>query len=681
MNFNQFNFSDPELLWLLLSIPLLSIVGFFASRRGAKATSRLEKFADRQLLPYLLVHENQGESKWGHKIGLWSASIALGVCGLAGPRWDFHDVHTFRPNKSLVLLLNLSNSMDATDIKPSRLALARQKIEDILKSSPGVSVGLVAFAADAHMVTPVTEDKSAILHLLSSIKTDLVSVQGSQLAPALKMAKDMLNEQPGNQKSVLLLSDGGFDDTSAAISYAKTLAHDSIVLNAIGFGTVEGAPTPAKPSGLLRDESGQIMMSRLNEDVLSEISRAGGGNNFPPVNSALAASLAPPQVRKLFSSSFGSANSRAAQTIRDWEPRFYFLLLPALLLLLPMFRSTGNSRKAVAARSVFIAFALIALGNAQAHAETSLNAQTEPPNNVATHASQAKENIFEDSSRLFKNKNIQAREAFHNKNYSKAEADFSDPYRKGVAQFRAGKFVDAEKSFRASTRPQVATDAKYDLGNTLAAQGKYPEAIQQYKDLLKSNPQHKDAAANLKILQDLLKNPPPTPPQQKQADQKNDQKNEKNSQQGDQNNKQQSQAGKDNKDNKGSEGSAGKKGEKPGEGQQKQANKSDSGKNKHEKVGSPHDGSGDPKKSDQNLNGEKQSKISEQSKDLGKDKRGLPASDFDEPALVEHQRARTAKDIDADQWLNQIGNDPHTFLKNQFGIESARAKAQPGGQQ
>ena len=141
---------------------------------------------------------------------------AFGVLAMAGPRWDFKEVTAFKSNKNLVIALDLSKAMDASDLKPSRLVRARQKIQDILDDSPGVSIGLIAFAADAHLITPITEDKGAIHYLLGALRTDLVYVPGSRLSPALNLADRLLSAVPGQEKSVLVMSDGDFEDGSAS---------------------------------------------------------------------------------------------------------------------------------------------------------------------------------------------------------------------------------------------------------------------------------------------------------------------------------------------------------------------------------------------------------------------------------------------------------------------------------
>ena len=140
-------------------------------------------------------------------------------------------------NARLVILLDLSKSMDAQDVKPSRLERAKQEIADILDMNHKVKIGLVAFAAVPHMVVPVTEDMATLRTLLPYLETDLVHVQGSRLKPAIEMATGMLGNELGDQRSILVVSDGGFEDTAAA---------DDAIKEAVSSASMRSASAPRK---------------------------------------------------------------------------------------------------------------------------------------------------------------------------------------------------------------------------------------------------------------------------------------------------------------------------------------------------------------------------------------------------------------------------------------------------
>ncbi len=165
MVFSQFHFAQAAWLWGLLAIPVVSVSYFLAHR--AEAAELLERFADRHLLVHLLKNSNISGRSIRIPLLLWGAAWACGVLAMAGPRWSYVDQQTFRVAEDLVIVLDLSRSMDAMDVKPSRIARARNEIEDILNMSRGTSIGLVAYAAVPHMVTPLTDDVRTIKNLLA----------------------------------------------------------------------------------------------------------------------------------------------------------------------------------------------------------------------------------------------------------------------------------------------------------------------------------------------------------------------------------------------------------------------------------------------------------------------------------------------------------------------------------
>ena len=195
-------------MWSSIVIPLIGVIFLFFYRPQGHLQS-LEKFIDSHLIPYLLVKKNKTERQNLRlkAFVLWGVAWGCLSFALAGPRWNFRETELFSNGQSLVILLDMSRSMNASDIKPSRLARAKQKIEDIPHLATGVKIGLIAFAADPHMITPITEDKETVRHLLNSLETDLMYVQGSKLSPALDMASAMLATEPGNDKAKALLSD------------------------------------------------------------------------------------------------------------------------------------------------------------------------------------------------------------------------------------------------------------------------------------------------------------------------------------------------------------------------------------------------------------------------------------------------------------------------------------------
>ncbi len=509
MELSELNFAHPMWLWAILAIPLVWL-GWFFFYQINRPTLQLEKFIDTHLLPYLLINRSlKTNSIWKYLL-IWSVVWSCLTLALAGPRWNYREIETFSKDQSLVILLDLSNSMNATDIKPSRLTRAKQKIEDLLNVSKGVKVGLVAFAADPHMITPLTDDKETIRHLLPSLDTRLVYIQGSRLSPALDMAATMLQSEPGNNKSVLVMSDGGFEDATA-IKTAKALAEKGVVIHAMGIGTLEGAPLKDKDGNIVK-KNGSPVISKLEKERFAEISSVGKGHYLEPNYSDKEEAIILEDLERR-----AEAQSALGKINKIWEERYYILILPVLPILLWWFRQG------------FIIAVLLLVPTLK------LNA------NAADY---------------FKNQEQLGQQAFENGDFETAEASFQDPYRKGVVCYKAGKYREAEELFKQSTRPEVASSAGYNLGNALALQQKLKEAIKAYEDVLEKWPDHTKAKDNLEILKKMLEQQQSDNSEDQKNSENNSDKNEKKNQQDPKNNEEsENQQESDRQDSKNNEGS------------------------------------------------------------------------------------------------------------------------------
>jgi len=621
VEFSQLHFAHP--LWLLagLVIPIVWVV-YFLFYRISRPIHQLEKFIDSHLLPYLLVNNsNKGGSSWKHLL-LWTAVWSFLTLGLAGPRWDFREIETFSRDQSLVILLDLSESMNATDVKPSRLVRAKQKIEDLINLSKGVKIGLIAFAADPHMITPLTEDTETIRHLLPSLDTSLVYVQGSRLSSALDMASVMLEPEPGNNKALLVISDGSFEDATAIIT-AKKLAEKGIVLHTMGVGTENGAPIKDHQGNVVK-KNGVPILSKLEKERFSEISKIGNGQYLEAQHSDQAESLILKDLEKR-----AEAQVALGKKSRLWDERFFLMIFPALPIILWWFR-----------RGAVFALALILF--------------------IPSFDLQA------DAADYFKNTEQLGKQSLEEGDYETAIRKFQDPYRKGVAYYRAGNFAEAENMFRQSSRTDVASSAEYNLGNSLVRQQKFEEAKTAYEELLKKWPEHTKAKENLELVKKMLE-------QQKQES-----SNSENS--GQQENENKEDQGKKDQSNSGS------KKENKGENQDSKG-KCDPGK-KEEGKDQASDSSGEQRTPhDQGKDGQQNEGLEPQSmeeKEKARDgqneipdgwqnqQKGIEEADAAQKEGKGAKASKTQEDLDADLWLNRITNDPKTFMKNKFYIESKK---------
>lgn len=441
MELNNFHFENILWFWGLLAIPIVWMAYCFFYFRSSNL-SRLETFIDKALLPHLLISKGKEQNTIWKSLFLWSTLWMLLIAALAGPRWDYREIETFLPNQNLLILFDLSRSMDVDDVKPSRLIRARQKIEDILNLAQGIKIGLIAFAATPHMIAPLTDDTETLRNLLPALDTDLVYNQGSKLSSALIMASRLLEAVPGNNKSLLIITDGGFEDSSA-ITMAHDLAQKGFAINTMGVGTEEGGPVPDGKGNHMKKQ-GKMVIAKLENDKLLEISRVGNGQYLQMHYSDEDVRTLLNQIREK-----SKAEEKVSQKIRQWEERFYIFILPLMAIVLFWFR------KGFIFPLVF--FFLFLLG----------------------YQTQAKG--LED---FFKNDQQLGKEALERGDYDIATQKFKDPYHLGVAHYKAGNFAEAEKLFRQSARPEVTTEATYNLGNALAKEQKLEEAVSTYEKVL-----------------------------------------------------------------------------------------------------------------------------------------------------------------------------------------------------
>lgn len=615
MDLNQLHFAHSLWLFAGLAIPLVWTI-FFLFDRKTQSFHQLEKFIDKHLVPYLLINiPNKKTSPWKTLV-IWSIVWSCLTISLAGPRWSFREMETFSRDQSLVILLDLSESMNATDVKPSRLIRAKQKIEDILNLSQSVKIGLVAFAADAHMITPITDDKETIRHLLPSLATDLVYVQGSRLSPALTMASKLLESEPGTNKAILVISDGGFEDASAIIT-AKKIAETDIAIHVMGVGTIQGAPLHKNKTPIL---------SKLEKDRLNEISKVGHGRYLEVHYSNDEESIILNDLEKN-----ADAQMNVGKKNQFWDEHFYLFILPIIPFMLWWFRRGY----------IFAAFLILC--------SPSVNLEA-----------------FEYS--YFKNSEELGKEALEAGDYDSASNFFQDPYRKGVAYYNAKNYPEAEKMFRESSRDEISSCASYNLGNALAQQQKFKEAIEAYEKVLKDCPDHSKAKENLEIVKKLLD-------QQKNEDSKsgNDKDKEKKqdedkSQNNDKNKNNPSDSEEQDSDNQNED-------QESNESQDSQ----DAQNNKDQQEDSDdNQSSQQEEQSNEEQSNEEQGQQQEDNEPINESQKEQQEADQQDTQETETQMGKSQEDQDADLWLNRITNDPKSFLKNKFYIESKKNGTKEG---
>lgn len=332
-----FHFAHPLWLWALL-LPLLLWLLSLWKRQGKETQKRFQHYADAHLLPHLILQPEEGTRRRHRHLLIWSLIWSLGILAMANPRWDATKIEVFQAGADLVILLDLSHSMNVADVKPSRLGRARQEITDLLNLAQSIRVGLVAFATIAHAVAPITEDKRTLLHLLPSLSTDLFLLKGSRLSAAIDRSRRLLTSQPpGNSRALLLISDGDFTETTL-LEQVKMLHQDDIHLYVLGVGSPAGERVPGfRPNEWMVDPNGQTVVSQLDEKQLKDLAEAGGGFYVQ-------ADYRNEDTQQLLQRIQADAPPRLEENpIMVWHDRFYWLVGFMLLLVLLKFRRGSDA--------------------------------------------------------------------------------------------------------------------------------------------------------------------------------------------------------------------------------------------------------------------------------------------------------------------------------------------------
>ncbi len=252
------------------------------------------------------------------------------LLALVGPQWGYHFEEVIRKGSDVLLLVDVSNSMLAEDVNPNRLERAKRKIYDLLKMAQGDRMGMIVFAGKAALLVPLTLDYQAIYQFLDILSPDLISTQGTDLDAALELGLKSFQD-PKTSKAMIIFTDGE-DFNEDLESVISSLKQAKVILYILGFGTPEGAPIPLPKGegGFKRDESGNIVISKLDETGLSRLAVATGGEYVRAVTSD--ADLKELYVKSLKGALSGSEIKSGKK--RVYENRFQWPLGMAFLWLL-----------------------------------------------------------------------------------------------------------------------------------------------------------------------------------------------------------------------------------------------------------------------------------------------------------------------------------------------------------
>jgi Ca-activated chloride channel family protein len=446
----DFHWLRPDWLWLLPVVALLT----FALARRRLAPGSWQLVVDEALAPFVL---SRSQIK-GLTYRWWLILIGgvLATLSLAGPSWNRVEQPVFRSEQSVVIALDLSRSMDAQDLTPSRLARARLKILDILESRSSGQTALIVYSSNAFTVTPLTTDADTVASLVNSLSTDIMPSRGSYPLAAINKGRQLLEQAGVSYGEVLWITDGG--TSPGAEQAAEELNSAGYTLSVLGVGTAEGAPIPRAGGGFVTDGAGNLAVPRLESAGLQRLAAAGGGRYvmITADNS---------DIERLFSGAVGSSSESDNSLATDqWQEEGPWLLL----LLLPM--------AAMAFRRGLVLMLLVFM---------------------LPVPQQAYAFSWDD---LWKTRDQQAQELLEEGRAEDAARLFEDPRWRAVANYRSGEYSGSAAGFASAED----VESLYNLGNALARLGEFESAIDAYEEVIAMNPDAADAIYNRDLLKDML---------------------------------------------------------------------------------------------------------------------------------------------------------------------------------
>lgn len=278
----MFRFENPAFLYLLIIIPVIIVIRLLEMR---KRKLNLKKFGDLSLLKQLMP--DVSSSRKSLKFWLMIAALALLIVMLARPQMGTKISQEKRKGIEVIISLDISNSMRAEDVVPSRLDKSKMLVENMVDNFTNDKVGLVVFAGDAFIQLPITSDYVSAKMFLQNTDPSLIATQGTDLAGAIELSSKSFTQQDKVGRAILIITDGE-DHEGGAIEAAEKARKNGIRVFVLGVGSTKGSPVPDGNGGYMKDNSGQEVISALNEEMCKQVAQAGGGAYIHVDNTSLA---------------------------------------------------------------------------------------------------------------------------------------------------------------------------------------------------------------------------------------------------------------------------------------------------------------------------------------------------------------------------------------------------------
>ncbi|MBU1342979.1 MAG: VWA domain-containing protein [Proteobacteria bacterium] len=490
-------FAAPYLLNLLWAlIPIFGIM-VYGIRKRKKI---LHRFAGPDMLA-LIVPGFDPKRRW-IKTSLIILASGFAIVALAGPQLGYRWEKTTQKGVDIMIALDCSKSMLAQDIKPNRLERAKREIIDLMRMMKSDRAGLVAFSGNAILQCPLTLDHEAFNIFLKVLDPGFLPTGGTNLHAAIMTSYNGFEKETDTQKAIIIITDG--ENTQGTVEEAaKEMAKQGIKIFAIGVGDLQGAPIPDENGGFKKDASGNIILSKVDEQGLEKLAALTGGTYVRSVAGDMDLDLIyTDKIRGTMESKTLTSGKK-----KVWENRYQWFLFPGLILLLIEF--VLSSKKKSHGLVVFVFAFCISFFIAQNN-----------PVQAKMVSSSVKQGI----------------QAYDAGQYEQAKKHFIDAqlanpdnakiyYDIGAAAYMNKEYEQAQKNFTEaakSTDAKLRHDARYNLANTQYRMGNLDEAVKGYENILAAFPEDKQAKENL----EFVKQKKQEKEQQSKSDKDNQEKKE-----------------------------------------------------------------------------------------------------------------------------------------------------------
>jgi Ca-activated chloride channel family protein len=321
----SFRFENTVFLYALLVLPVLAVFYWYSNYRSNR---KLRKWGDRKLLALLMPLSSRPKRTW--KFILFLLAIASLVFALARPQFGSKLTDVKRKGVEIMIALDVSNSMLAEDILPSRLENAKRAISKLVDELENDKIGLIVFAGDAYIQLPITTDFGAAKLFLASVNTQIVPRQGTSIGAAIDLASRSFTPEADKSKAIIIITDGE-NHEEGAIEAAEAAAEKGIVVHTIGMGLSKGAPIPVYnqygQKDFRKDNEGNVIISKLNENLLREVAAAGKGIYIRANNANTGLKTLFEEINKM------DKQEIEARVYSEYEEQFQYLVFLAIFLL------------------------------------------------------------------------------------------------------------------------------------------------------------------------------------------------------------------------------------------------------------------------------------------------------------------------------------------------------------